>query len=1466
VYGSGTVADIGGIVSILDSSDFSTRDPEAHRLLDVLVDAYKTKAAIVALIDLAGIQQADVNLDGATRDAWLDVLRVAARSSRLRPLVETAADDGAVAAYRQQLQSFLDTRIEPAATKDEALTQEVAVALASVGRCRSPILIALETEDEPLAELEWSRTTCHLTITLSEDQVKSAEVIVRDALASETSIAEIVDAGGRIWDVLLAAEPRLSALLERIAGARLSQPVAWCGRPELLGRMETALLLTHVGGDDVDGFLCVGTGGHYVMPIQSTRDARTMRQRSPSPHPTVTVIDLRTERAEQRQAKLREAATNDIVVGVDSGTETPMLLAFGEVIKAEPNFPTRAIVAFGLAPDAWTMSQLLDSVPCVSVADADVAESALLTVLEKALSEHAERLPLPCIVSAVRAAWIRWAISHRDVDACRRGLTWSTWSCIGLPLFAKRYSEVVPASYPHLMDLRAVASEDWYFNRRKNIVDVYQADQLARPFQPREERFHLYLSGAGGTGKSCFLRYIHDQIAPRSHSIAVWYRVDAPSSSWENVEDRIREETVNAVMTKAGEDTAKRVSRISGGLGVFLLETAQLLEDREPRFDGITVFIDQLERTFESGDEPDPHRLDTISNQLVQLLRDVGVGNGVRVFVASRKQYLPDFLGSYRTAKECRLEFNVLQTIADETERVEFVRRVLDWCRKEQLVTPRVTIREEAATSLAEHTRGNPLNMMLALIQLLSENLTGPVTKEDVSRYRPWDRLFALDLQAAARDDLDWHFLLAMSHARTEIVSFEEVLWRLRMVDQRLTRRVNHLRPPGILERLWLLGFLGRTIYARPYGDEPGRFVEFFHANLRDYLLREVMAHGGADLGFGGRRGGTPPAWRALDRLAVYARDWAQTQQLLPAEDVRVLMEHREAVLEKYQVFDEPEPSPPFYLLFLRDRRNARKELSKAAQECFVFSALVHDDGGRSTFQELFRDVDDQTELCSYWLSRCSADTRPAILRYLIPMETAKARKLVRDLVLDSTSPPREEMAQAIADILAEPMYAARWRNEVLTAVLSEALRRVDGEVGRLSRHATSFLAAACDWDRDAVVSVISYSIERLGISTDPDLRGLAVQLAEHADVDRWLTATDAEAGFRTVSVSQTRADAATSPVELVLGSKLREAVDAAKLSAWTRELRDLLGVPMPDIQLFHGEVKDDEAELRLQGTRVSRNVFYPDLVSVPKRRWDVLGKPPPPEAIQNYDRAEEEVLWVPLPVLTSTHYRSTVRDFDEMVVRWLEYHCRRTFDLLFDGELLMALAREALSTPGGRRRLQGIPIRQLRQVVVDLVEEGVPFGSRRDVMLEELAQLVQRVQQPELLTQKVREYLRADICRSVVDDSGQVTTILLDLQLEEALANRVMVGGGRQVLILNPPDAIKLDAAVQRHVKLIVEKEDGPAPVLITVPALRQSLARLLHRFDPFLPVLSFTELEPDLIPVPGGMVNITLDLETAE
>ncbi len=304
------------------------------------------------------------------------------------------------------------------------------------------------------------------------------------------------------------------------------------------------------------------------------------------------------------------------------------------------------------------------------------------------------------------------------------------------------------------------------------------------------------------------------------------------------------------------------------------------------------MFIDQLERTFESGDNPELFRLQNISKAFINLLSVVGVGKGVRIFIASRKQYLPDFLTSFRNALDNNLHFNVLQKISDENEQIGFVDKVLKWCQSKNLVNHSLKIDQQASKELAKAVDGHPLNMMLALIQLFSQERTGGISREAIIASRPWEQLFNVDEQLAAKDEIDWYFILAMAHARTEIVRFEEVWWRLRMVKASITERVNNLGRQGLLERLWLLGHLGRTIYARPQGDDPARFLEFFHANLRDHLIRDVMNYGGQKLRIGGR--GVPRPVGGLDRLAAAASSWSQSQQLMLREDVRVLMEHKD--------------------------------------------------------------------------------------------------------------------------------------------------------------------------------------------------------------------------------------------------------------------------------------------------------------------------------------------------------------------------------------------------------------------------------------------------------------------------------------------------------------------------------------------------------------------------------------------
>lgn len=1483
---------MGEAESLLDDHVVSWADPEATALRDAFVNAYGSLHEIKDLLDTTPVDWRDITLsDLPARTMWTNVLNRAADVSGIRVLVDAVLKDPVKANHRATFERFLEPRHRSEMADGPPLRAAVTV-LAAAERSREPIIVGLQV-DEPLVEFGLSSTASHITVKLTPELVESLESSGRDALTRSTSLDELVATGQRIWTQLTAAEPRLRALHQRLRGAGATQPIAWCGPTKLLDRLGAALQVAHTGGAGARGFLSVETCGSYLMPLRrvshdrarAPRGPRTVQRRVDTGEVSVARLDLR-ECEDDRRACLAGIRTD--VVLVVQAPDLGVLADLAEIVRADGTNVLRGVLAFGGETNIEVIDELLTVVPFVSCADLALADTAMLDGLTDVLRQHGEEIAMPCVVAAVRAARVAAAFGRGDIAGCLAGLSWSIWSWVGLPLFTQGYGDLERPLYPHLIDLRTVATQDWYVDRHARIAEDYQASALAAGPDGSHDRFHLYLSGAGGTGKSCFLRHVCDEIE-RTDRIAVWYRVDAPSSSWDSVEERLREETIKSIAARFDAETVQEVSEIQGRLGTFLRGVVKTIRGSMPDFE-ITVCIDQLERTFESGDAPNPRRLNEISRKVLDLLSEVRKGDGVRIFIASRKQYLPDFLVDSRAATDRGLEFIVLQDMSDSDERTQFVEKVVAWCGEKQLMGDDVSLRGDAVKEMVDNVDHNPLNMMLALIQLLSQS-KAVVTKEDVARLKPWNELFRMDLADAESDELDLFFLLAMAHARTEIVRFEDVMWRLRMVSPRLTRRVDDLRDDGVRERLWMLGILGRTIYARPHHGSPMRFVEFFHANLRDYLLREVMGQGWST--DASRPRGTPPAWRALDRLAVFAHDWEQTVQPLIAEEIRVLMEHRDHVVAENLVPEER--TGRFGLLFLRDPDDARESLSEAATACFAYSALVHDNGGRWAVETLYPDVENRLEVCRDWLKRSPGELKPPILRYLVSWDDPAARNLLVELLLDPDDPGADELAPTAAMVLREPLYTrsgtARrgtraptasslsfrtgWRNDVLLAVLQGALQRSDGDPKRLPESVKAFFATACASDRTILIGEIGRCADRMSASEDKNLQAWGDALQSFDGPDDWID--DADVATPIAESAQTSGSSAGGiPIALVLGRMLRPEVTQAVVVAWSATLVQRVGLPVPEVLLVEGEVADDEAELRIFGQRIARGVFRPDGRRVSIRRWEKLRARSEQisglraAALAECVEGEEDFMWLPPAALDAAGVRLPALDYQDALVGWLERGCRRAFDQLFDLDQELAFLRQA-GRQLGRNRLRSLDRDLLRRVLVELVEDGVPITSSQ-TLLETLRSLVvtrgwtqeELAERPnrrsgivDKALEEVRASLATDITRSVAGGSGQIRAIVLDRTLEEALADRIENGPP-----LRTAEVMRLDAAIYRLVIAVRQVADEPVPLaLVTVPQARRTLARLLHKLDRDLPVLAFRELEPELDTPLAGLVPDVLD-----
>lgn len=1317
---------------------------------------------------------------------------------------------------------------------------------------RSPVVIAVQQADEPIAETDLRPIERHLTVTLSREQLEELSGLCGCAAGENESLHGLLADGERAWDILDQAQPRIRSLLDTVKASVNSQPIAWTGPAQLLVRIHRALLIAKPRGAAApEGFLSVGFGDHYFNPLPPGDSQRTVQ---PCPTGRLRATILKQDEAPADNG-VRAAAAAPIVVFRGPASHS-RIAALAESMASDHNSNCRVALAFGEGDvPAEALQSALARLPCLSLGGARLDRDDFLQPLADSLAAGAARLAVPTLLAAYRREWIRLAIEAGDTAALRDGLHWTTWSWIGRPLFAADFGVALPAVCPHLTDLRSVAAKEWYFNRRKGIPGPYEAEALKRDDAPATERFHLYLSGAGGTGKSCFLRFIYEDLLEKSNVVPVWYRVDAPSCGWDNVQRRIKEETAEAVKRRVGDRAAAVLPRSQVELGAFLRQLATNLRKLDPPVDEVVVFVDQLERTFESGDEPEFTFLETISQNVIDVLKTVKVGQGVRVFIASRKQYLPDFLRSYHDASLCGLHFNVLQPISDLVEQHGFVERVLAYCREKELADETLSIDRRAAEFLAGQVHGHPLDLMLALIQLFTRVMGGRIDEDSIRQLRPWEKLFHFDLQLAAKNDIDWYFLLAMAAARSEIVRFDEVWWRVRLVKASLTRNVEDLGEQGVLERLWLLGHLGRTIHARPGGPrDPVRFLEFFHANLRDYILRDVMSYGGAELGISGRTGGTPPAWRALERLAAAARDWGQTQHALPDDDIRVLMQHRHVVIERPKKIaaerlakqeegkDEPF-HPPFYLLFLRDAILSRTDLCKAAVECFVFSAVVHDELGRWAFDTLISDPDAKVKCCERWLRRSPPDSRLRLFQYLVERGEPNVRRFVARIVLSTGDSELSGAWREIADVLAEPLYAVRYRREVISSCLEAIAER--NEEANIPERFGVFVAASCDRSSSEILAELSHCAERAKGARSARLREYSKLLESGELVESWLR-NEQVAGLE-VRNRREFGGQASAAIELIAGEELKDALAAALKQNVAGLLEQKLGTPLPVINIAAGEVPPHQVLLRLAGHNVGLGEFYPDRVQVLKRHWDSAGEPLPPGAAAGYDETRQEaVLWISPDALPKSGWEHDAVPALAALTGWLEREVRRNFDLLFDYDLLGTFLREISSAVDLGRVFRKIELRELREVLVSLVMERVPLGERGVEIMEDLQNLPGKAEEVDTPTQRLRERFARDLVRVFWSDSDELPVIVLEDSLEEQLVTRLRPSDTGDFLRLDAAEARSLASAIILHTERNLREEDA-LPVVVCVAVLRRPLFRLLQRYDRRIYTLSFTELPPE-------------------
>ena len=149
-----------------------------------------------------------------------------------------------------------------------------------------------------------------------------------------------------------------------------------------------------------------------------------------------------------------------------------------------------------------------------------------------------------------------------------------------------------------------------------------------------------------------------------------------------------------------------------------------------------------------------------------------------------------------------------------------------------------------------------------------------------------------------------------------------------------------------------------------------------------------------------------------------------------------------------------------------------------------------------------------------------------------------------------------------------------------------------------------------------------------------------------------------------------------------------------------------------------------------------------------------------------------------------------------------------------------------------------------LHRVLQRLLRERVPI---RDLVtiLEALGDAAEQNPDPEALTERVRRALSNQIARLYMDENGEIHGITVGTRLEAALMGLFSPrAGATSTLALNPDSLANLLTSLRRM--LATHGERGNPVPLITPPALRVGIRRLIEPVLPALPVVSLSELPP--------------------
>jgi len=164
------------------------------------------------------------------------------------------------------------------------------------------------------------------------------------------------------------------------------------------------------------------------------------------------------------------------------------------------------------------------------------------------------------------------------------------------------------------------------------------------------------------------------------------------------------------------------------------------------------------------------------------------------------------------------------------------------------------------------------------------------------------------------------------------------------------------------------------------------------------------------------------------------------------------------------------------------------------------------------------------------------------------------------------------------------------------------------------------------------------------------------------------------------------------------------------------------------------------------------------------------------------------------------------------------------------------------------------LTIGEIQKVLSNLLKENVPIRDMVTI-LETLGDYAALTKDTEMLTEYVRQRLKRVITeRFITGKSAKVIT--LDSRVEDLILDSIRQNEQGSYLAIEPSSVQKIRNSLVKLINNLNMR--GITPIVLTSPMVRMYFRKVIEDYISFLPVLSYSELEPGIEVQSVGMVTL--------